>query len=74
MAVFNDTNVMNHLTTIGYQHREVKSEKKYFVNKNGCQVRVGNDGITLLSKYGIVQYKNNTISSIELEGFSKINE
>ena len=74
MTVLNNTNVMNYLVTIGYKYREVKSEKKYFVNKNGCQVRIGNDGITLLNKYGIVQYRDNTITSKSIEDFSKINE
>lgn len=71
MTVFNNTNVMNYLVTIGYKHREVKSEKKYFVNKNGCQVRVGKDGIALLNNYGYLLSKRRTINSDVIEAFSK---
>lgn len=72
MALFNENNIGEYLTTIGYKQTEVKSQKKYYVNKKGNQVRVGK-GITLLDNRGFeVSYYDNEIKSSDLEEFSKL--
>lgn len=62
--------LINFLTNIGYQQKEVKSEKKYFVNKNGSQVRIGNDGIALIDKSGYLVSKKKTVDNAVIESFS----
>ena len=70
MAILSDLNLITFLINIGYEQKEVKSEKKYFVNKNGSQVRIGNDGIALIDKGGYLVSKKRTVDSAVIESFS----
>lgn len=70
MIVFNGVNLVNFLIIIGYEQKGVKSEKKYFVNKNGSQVRIGKDGIALIDNGGYLISKKRTVDSTVIESFS----
>ena len=71
MAVFSaDESFVNFLINIGYQQKEVKSEKKYFVNKNGSQIRIGRNEIALIDKGGYLISKRKTVDSKDIEAFS----
>ena len=70
MAILSDVNLVTFLINIGYEQKEVKSEKKYFVNKNGSQVRIGRDGIALIDKGGYLLSKRKSVESNILEAFS----
>lgn len=48
------TNLVNYLQSIGFKKREADSEKSYFVNKKGNQIRIDYDTgeIALLDNKG----------------------
>ena len=54
---------------MGFLPTEVKSEKKYFVNKKGSQIRIGS-GVTFLNKYGNVVEKHQQLVLERVEEFS----
>lgn len=70
MAILSDLKLITFLINIGYEQKEVKSEKKYFVNKNGSQIRIGKDGIALIDRGGYLISKKRTVESSVIESFS----
>ena len=61
-----------YLISMGFFPTEVKSSKRYFVNKKGSQIRVGNYGITFLNKYGYVVDSFSDLEVKQVESFSKV--
>ena len=72
LNIWNDREeIANYLVNIGFLPTEVKSEKKYFVNNKGSQIRIGSD-VTFLDKYGNVVEKNKQLVIEKVEEFSKV--
>ena len=65
--------VFNYLANTGFLQREVKSEKKYFVNNKGLQIRIGSDGVTFLGKTGYVIEKHKQLVLEVVEELVKLN-
>ena len=72
LNIWNDKEeIANYLVNMGFLPTEVKSEKKYFVNNKGSQIRIGSD-VTFLNKYGNVVEKNKQLVIEKVEEFSKV--
>ena len=72
LNIWNDKEeIANYLVNMGFLPTEVKSEKKYFVNNKGSQIRIGSD-VTFLDKYGNVVEKNKQLVIEKVEEFSKV--
>ena len=72
LNIWNDKEeIANYLVNMGFLPTEVKSEKKYFVNNKGSQMRIGSD-VTFLDKYGNVVEKNKQLVIEKVEEFSKV--
>ena len=72
LNIWNDKEeIANYLVNMGFFPTEVKSEKKYFVNNKGSQIRIGSD-VTFLDKYGNVVEKNKQLVIEKVEEFSKV--
>lgn len=72
LNIWNDREeIANYLVNMGFLPTEVKSEKKYFVNNKGSQIRIGSD-VTFLDKYGNVVEKNKQLVIEKVEEFSKV--
>ena len=58
---------------IGFEHKHMDSEKQYFVNKRGNQIRVDVDGgeIAFINRYGNVVDKAHSFTSKQVDEFSK---
>lgn len=57
----------------GFEQKQVDSEKHYYVNSKGNQIKIDNEKgiITLLNKFGNVVDFSNTFSSEQIEKFAK---
>ena len=72
LNIWNDREeIANYLVNMGFLPTEVKSEKKYFVNNKGSQIRIGSD-VTFLDKYGNVVEKNKQLVIEKVEEFNKV--
>ena len=72
LNIWNDKEeIANYLVNMGFLPTEVKSEKKYFVNNKGSQIRIGSD-VTFLDKSGNVVEKNKQLVIEKVEEFSKV--
>lgn len=66
-----NNDLINYLVVLGFQAREVKSDKKYFVNKKGNQFRIDEQSgeITILNQYGNVYSKHTSIDDKFIQQF-----
>lgn len=75
MATFFSANksFVDYLTILGFQFKETDSEKKYYVNPKGNQVKIDYETqiITLLNKYGHVVDFSNTFTNEQIDRFSE---
>lgn len=62
---------VDYITMMGFEFKETDSEKKYYVNKNGNQIRIdyNNNLITLLNKFGNVVESAGAFSSESIDKF-----
>lgn len=63
---------VNYITMLQFEHKEVKSEKKYYVNTKGNQIKIDYQTgiITLLNKYGNSVDSSNTFTNIQIAKFA----
>ena len=75
MAKFFSANksFVDYITMMGFQFKEVDSEKKYYVNKKGKQIRIDYETgiISFLNEYGNVVDFSNTFSNEQIDKFSR---
>ena len=57
----------------GFEQKQVDSEKHYYVNSKGNQIKIDNEKsiITLLNKYGNVVDSSSTFNNEQIEKFAK---
>ena len=57
----------------GFEQKQVDSEKHYYVNSKGNQIKIDNEKsiITLLNKYGNVVDFSSTFNNEQIEKFAK---
>lgn len=67
-----DKSFVDYITMIGFQFKETDSEKKYYVNKKGNQIKIDyHTGIiTLLNKYGTSVDFSNTFTNEQIDKFA----
>ena len=67
-----DKSFVDYITMIGFQFRETDSEKKYYVNKHGKQIRIDFESgdITLLDRRGYVVDFSNHFTNEQIDKFS----
>ena len=63
---------VNYITMLGFKHKEVNSEKKYYVNTKGNQIKIDYETgiITLLNKYGNSVDFSNTFTNEQIDKFA----
>lgn len=68
-----DKSFTDFINVMGFEQKQVDSEKHYYVNSKGNQIRIDNEKgiITLLNKYGNVVDFSNTFSNTQIENFAK---
>lgn len=66
-----NNDLINYLVLLGFQPREVKSDKKYFVNKKGNQFRIDEQSgeIAILNQHGNVHSKHTSIDDKFIQQF-----
>lgn len=64
--------ITNYITNVGFLHKEVKSEKKYYTNGR-LQIRIGNDGVAFLDKYGNIIERHKQLVLERVQELSKLN-
>lgn len=62
----------DYIEMIGYSQTQVKSSKKYFVNKQGKQIRIDEytGYIAFINNRGFVEAEHRLISDIDIKEFS----
>ena len=67
-----DKSFIDYITIIGFVHREVDSEKKYYVNSKGKQIKIdySNGLITLMNKNGNTVDYSSTFTNEQIDKFS----
>lgn len=67
-----DKSFVDYITMTGFQFKETDSEKKYYVNKHGKQIRIDFNSklITLLDKKGYVVDFSSTFTNEQIDKFS----
>ena len=63
---------INYITMLGFKRKEVNSEKKYYVNTKGNQIKIDYETgiITLLNKYGNSVDFSNTFTNEQIDKFA----
>lgn len=67
-----DKSFIDYITILGFVHREVDSEKKYYVNSKGKQIKIdySNGLITLMNKNGNTIDYSSTFTNEQIDKFS----
>lgn len=63
---------VDYITMLGFKHTEVDSQKKYYVNEKGNQIKIDYETgiITLLNKNGYSVDFSNTFTNEQIDKFS----
>ena len=67
-----DKSFIDYITILGFVHREVDSEKKYYVNSKGKQIKINYSKglITLMNKNGNTIDYSSTFTNEQIDKFS----
>jgi len=67
-----DKAFVDYITMMGFQFKETDTEKKYYVNKKGNQIKIDFNSkiITLLDKGGYVVDSSDTFTNEQIDKFS----
>lgn len=68
-----DKSFVNYITMIGFQRRQVDSDKEYYTNNLGNQIKIDNETglISLLNKKGNTVDFANVFTNVQIDEFSK---
>ena len=67
-----DKSFIDYITILGFVHREADSEKKYYVNSKGKQIKIdsSNGLISLIDKHGNTVDYSTTFTNEQIDNFS----